>query len=185
MPGGDRSIILGVTGSVAAFRAVELASALAQDGWRVTTIMTEWACRFIQPLSFSAVTLGPVLTDAETPDPGRGVDHISLVRAAALLAIVPASANTLAKLAHGLADNILTLTALAFRGPVLIAPAMNCRMYESVAVQENVRILRERGCRFAGPVEGRLACGETGLGRLAPLADIRAAIEGLAGASAA
>jgi phosphopantothenoylcysteine decarboxylase / phosphopantothenate---cysteine ligase len=172
-------LILGVTGSVAAFRAVELASVLAQEGWRVTTIMTEWACRFVAPLSFSSVTRQPVLTDRDIPDPASGVDHITLVRNAAVLAVVPATANTIAKMAHGLADNLLTLTALAYQGPVLVAPAMNCRMYESTALQENVRVLRQRGCRFVGPVEGRLACGETGLGRLAPIDDIRAAIENM------
>jgi phosphopantothenoylcysteine decarboxylase/phosphopantothenate--cysteine ligase len=176
----ERPIILGVTGSVAAFRAVELASALTQEGWRVLTVMTDWACRFVGPLSFSAVTAQPVLTDLEPPDPATGRDHVAIAREAAVLAIVPATANSIAKLTHGIADNVLTLTALAFTGPVLIAPAMNCRMYASTPVQENIRTLTERGHRFVGPVEGRLACGETGPGRLAPVSEIMTAVRDLA-----
>ncbi len=179
MPGEGRSIILGVTGSVAAFRAVELASALTQEGSRVLTVMTAWACRFIQPLSFSAVTGQPVLTDLDPPDPATGLDHVTTARDADLLAVVPATANSIAKLAHGLADNLITLTVLAFRGPVLIAPAMNYRMYESAPVQQNIRLLEERGFRFVGPVEGKLACGETGLGRLAPVRDIQSVIRAI------
>ena len=179
LPADGRLVLLGVTGSVAAFRAVELASALTQEGFKVVTILTDWARRFVQPLSFAAVTLGPVLSDEVGPDPSRGEDHISMVRAARLLAVAPASANTIAKLAHGLADNLLSVTALAFRGPVLIAPAMNVRMYESAPVQENIAILKRRGCRFVGPAEGRLACGEVGLGRLAPVPEILAAVREL------
>lgn len=181
MADAGRTLLLGVTGSVAAFRAVELASALAQDGWRVLTIMTEAAREFVQPLSFAAVTRQPVLTYVDPPQPLGDLDHTTVTRDAALLVIAPASAQTIAKLAHGLADNFLTLAALAFRGPVLIAPGMNCRMYESAPVQENIKILARRGCRFVGPVEGRLACGESGLGRLAPVADILAAIREAAG----
>jgi len=171
-----RTLLLGVTGSVAAFRAVELASALAQEGWRVLTIMTEAAREFVQQLSFTAVTRQPVLTYVDPPQPLDGLDHTAVTREAALLAIAPASAQTIAKLAHGLADNYLTLAALAFTGSVLIAPGMNCRMYASAAVQENIAILARRGYHFVGPVEGRVACGESGLGRLAPVADILAAI---------
>ena len=178
---GAPTLLLGVTGSVAAFRAVELASALTGDGWRVLTIMTDAARRFVQPLSFTAVTRQPVLTYEDPPQPLEDMDHVTVTQDADVLAIVPASAHTIAKLAHGFADNFLTLAVLAFRGPVLIAPGMNCRMYASDAVQANLRILADRGYRFAGPVEGRLACGERGLGRLAPVADIARAIQDLAG----
>ena len=167
-----QTVLLGVTGSIAAFRGVELASALTGEGLRVVTLMSDWACRFIQPLSFSAVTMQPVLTDADASDPAAGRDHIAVAREADLLAIVPATANTLGKLAHGIADNLITLAALAYRGPILIAPAMNCRMYESEPVQQNVEILRKRGCHMVGPVEGRLACGEVGKGRMAAVEDI-------------
>ena len=177
---GVRTLLLGTTGSVAAFRAVELASALTAEGWRVLTGMTEWACRFVQPLSFAAVTHELVLTDADPPDPVAGRDHLALARAADVLAIVPATANSMAKIAHGLADNYLTLATLAFTGPVLIAPAMNPRMYESGPVQANIRTLKSRGYHFSGPVEGRLACGETGRGRMAPVSEILAALEDLA-----
>jgi len=172
-------LILGVTGSVAAFKAVELASSLTQKGWEVRTVMTDWACRFVTPLSFSSVTGSPVYTDADYPDPSCAKDHVSLARWGRVLAIVPATANTIGKLAHGLADNMLTLTTLAFRGPVLVAPAMNTAMYESRPVQKNVKILMELGYRVVGPAEGRLACGEEGRGRLAPLEEIERAVEEL------
>lgn len=175
------TVLLGVTGSVAAFRAVELASALTAEEVRVLTVMSDWACRFIQPLSFLSVTMEPVFTDADPPDPARGRDHVALARRADLMAIVPATANTIGKLAHGIADNVITLAALAFRGPALIAPAMNCRMYESEPVQRNIELLRERGYRLVGPVEGRLACGEEGRGRMAPVVEILQAIRDLLG----
>jgi phosphopantothenoylcysteine synthetase/decarboxylase len=175
----SRTLLLGVTGSVAAFRAIELASALTQENWRVLTIMTEAAREFIQPLSFACVTREPVLTYVDPPQPLGNLDHTTVTRDASVLAIVPASAQTIAKLAHGFADNFLTLAALAFRGPVLLAPGMNCRMYESAPVQENIATLRRRGYEFIGPVEGRMACGETGMGRLAPVNDILAAIRAL------
>ncbi len=179
MADSPRTLLLGVTGSVAAFRAVELASALTQENWRVLAIMTEAAREFIQPLSFSAVTRQPVLTYVDPPQPLGDMDHTTVTRDASVLAIVPASAQTIAKLACGLADNFLTLAALAFRGPCLLAPGMNCRMYESAPVQENLATLVGRGWTIVGPVEGRMACGETGMGRLAPVSDILAAIRAL------
>jgi phosphopantothenoylcysteine decarboxylase/phosphopantothenate--cysteine ligase len=180
-PGGAGTVLLCVTGSVAAFRAVELASALTGRSALVLTVMTDWARRFVQPLSFSSVTLAPVFTDADAPDPAGGIDHVSIARRADVLAIVPATAHTIAKAAHGLADNLVTLALLAFRGPVLIAPAMNFRMYESAPVQENLRALRARGYAIVGPAEGRLACGEVGWGRLAPVPELLEAIEGALG----
>ncbi len=180
MAGDRRTLLLGVTGSVAAFRAVELASALTQEDWRVLTIMTDAAREFIQPLSFTSVTRQPVLTYVDPPQPLGDMDHTTVTRDAEVFAIVPASAHTIAKLAHGFADNFLTLAALAYEGPMLIAPGMNCRMYESAPVQENLEVLKRRGYVCVGPVEGRMACGETGMGRLAPVSDILMAIRALA-----
>lgn len=172
------TLILGVTGSIAAYKAVELASLMTQGGWRVLTIMTTGARDFIQPLSFSAITQQPVLDYEDPPDPSCPLNHVTTAQAGDVLAIVPATANTMAKVAHGLGDNFLTLSVLAFKGPVIIAPAMNCRMYANQAVQDNVQRLKDLGYHMVGPVEGHLACGETGLGRLSPLPDIQAAITG-------
>jgi len=176
-----RTCILAVTGSVAAYKAVEVASALTQREWRVLTVMTDWACRFVAPLSFSSVTGQAALTDETAHDPARGLDHVSIASEGDVLAVVPATANTIGKLAHGLADNLVTLITLAFEGPVLVAPAMNTKMYESAPVQENLRILEKRGYVLVGPAEGRLACGTTGRGRLAEVDEILAAVERLAG----
>lgn len=158
--------MLGVTGSIAAYKAAEIASQLAQAGHSVQVVMTAEATRFIMPLTFQALTHQPVTTSLFDEESGGRPTHIELADAADLLLIAPATANILAKLAHGLADDALSAIALATRAPVLVAPAMNGKMWSHPATVENVRILRRRGARFIGPEKGLLACGYEGLGRL-------------------
>ncbi|MCS7009489.1 MAG: phosphopantothenoylcysteine decarboxylase [Chthoniobacterales bacterium] len=163
-----KCVLLGVTGSIAAYKAAEVASRLVKEGVEVHAIMTRCACEFIGPLTFQTLTRNPVTTSLfERPEewqPG----HISLADRANLLLIAPATANILAKLALGIADDPLSATALATRAPVLIAPAMNGKMWHHPATQQNVRTLRERGVEFLGPDSGMLACGYEGIGRLWP-----------------
>jgi phosphopantothenoylcysteine decarboxylase/phosphopantothenate--cysteine ligase len=170
----DKKIVLGVTGSIACYKVVDLASKLTQAGAQVDVIMTESAQQFVTPLAFRSVTGRPVYTDMWSLD--EHVRHVGLGETADLLAIMPATANTMAKLAYGLADNLLTVTALAARCPLLIAPAMDGGMYEHAATQANVNALRERGVLFAGPAEGRMASGLTGLGRMLEPAELLAQI---------
>lgn len=162
----NRRVILGVTGSIAAYKAADLASKLAQSGAQVDVILTQAALQFITPLSFQSVTGRPAFTDRELWEREGHVLHIGLARTASLMAIAPASANTLAKLAHGIADNLLTVTALAARCPILVAPAMDGGMFAHPATQTNLEILRQRGVIMVGPVEGHLASGLSGIGRM-------------------
>ncbi|MCP4428192.1 MAG: bifunctional phosphopantothenoylcysteine decarboxylase/phosphopantothenate--cysteine ligase CoaBC [Chloroflexi bacterium] len=160
----NKRILLGVTGSIAAYKALELASRLTQGGALVDAIMTEAATQFVTPLAFRSVTGRPVFSDMWSLD--EHVRHVGLGETADLLVIAPATAHTLAKLAQGLADNLLTVTALAARCSILVAPAMDGGMYEHPATQVNLATLRQRGVLFAGPAEGRMASGLTGLGRM-------------------
>src|SRR6266567_4544259 len=148
-------VILGVTGGIAAYKACELSRLLVKAGHEVTPLLTADAERFVTAQTFEAL--------ARRESPRELYPHLL---EADLLVVAPLSANTLAKLAHGIADNVLTQTALAFRGPLLVAPAMNVRMWEHPATQANVRLLRERGVELIGPEEGELAEGESGLGRM-------------------
>jgi phosphopantothenoylcysteine decarboxylase/phosphopantothenate--cysteine ligase len=162
----DKAILLGVTGSIAAYKAAELASRLAQAGAQVDVILTGGAERFVTPLTFQSVTGRKAYTDADLWGGEAHVLHVGLGRAADLLVIAPCTANTLAKLAHGLADNLLTITALAATCPLLIAPAMDGGMFEHPATQDNLRTLTERGATLAGPAQGHLASGLSGVGRM-------------------
>jgi phosphopantothenoylcysteine synthetase/decarboxylase len=162
----SRTILLGVTGSIAACKAAEIASRLTKAGHAVHAILTADGARFITPLTLQTLTRQPVITDLFAEKPGGGPTHIELADAADLLLIAPATANVLAKLAHGLADDALSAIALATRAPLLIAPAMNGKMWSHPATQANVKLLQERGATFIGPEEGLLACGYEGLGRL-------------------
>jgi len=162
----SKHILLGVTGSIAAYKAADLASKLTQAGAQVDGILTPAAEKFITPLTFQSVTGRKVFTDTELWGGEAHVLHVGLGYNADLLVIAPCTANTLAKLAHGIADNLLTITALAMRAPALIAPAMDAGMFEHPATQENVRILCGRGVHFAGPDEGHMASGLTGRGRM-------------------
>ncbi|MEZ0397064.1 MAG: bifunctional phosphopantothenoylcysteine decarboxylase/phosphopantothenate--cysteine ligase CoaBC [Anaerolineales bacterium] len=162
----DKYILLGVSGSIAAYKAADLASRLTQAGARLDAILTPAAEKFITPLTFQSVTGRKAFTDADLWGGEAHVLHVGLGHAADLLVIAPCTANTLAKLAHGVADNLLTITALAARCPLLLAPAMDAGMYEHPATQENVRLLSQRGVFFAGPGEGRMASGLIGRGRM-------------------
>ena len=165
-----KRIILGVCGSIAVYKAVDLASKLTQAGARVDVIMTEAAQRFVRPLTFQAVSGRPVYTDMWRAEDGGGlpshIAHIGLAEGADLLMIAPATANTLAKLAQGFADDLLSVTALAAGCPLLVAPAMDGGMIEHPAVIDNLDSLRQRGAHLVEPESGRLASGLTGGGRL-------------------
>ena len=165
-PVQGKHILLGVTGSIAAYKAVEIASRLTQWGALVEVILTESAQKFVTPLTFQSVTGRKAYTDDDLWGGEGHVTHVSLGQAAELLVIAPASANTLAKLAHGLGDNLLSLTGLACHCPILVAPAMDAGMFEHPATQANVDILAKRGVVFLGPAEGHLASGLTGRGRM-------------------
>ncbi len=170
----NRSIILGVTGSIAAHKAVDLASQLTQEGCEVHVVMTPDALRFITPLPFKTLSRHPVITDLYDEDEGWKPAHIKLADEAALLLVAPATANTIAKLALGLASDALSCLALALNphARVLIAPAMNGKMWLHPATRQNVATLRSRNVEFIGPEEGLLACGYEGMGRLWPVEQV-------------
>ncbi len=163
-----RRVLLGVTGSIAAYQAVDLVGLLRAEMADVRVILTRAGERFITALSLEVVSGHPVTTRLFGPRAG-GVEHVALARAADLLLVAPATAQSLAKLANGLAGDALSATALAFRGPVVMAPAMNEGMWMHPAVVENVERLRRRGVRFVDPEYGPMACGGEGWGRLARL----------------
>lgn len=167
-----KHVLLGVTGSIAAYKAVELASKLAQAGTQVDVILTAAAEKFVTPLTFQSVTGRRAFTDADLWGGEAHVLHVGLAQQADILVIAPCTANTLAKLAIGLADNLLTITALADRGSLLLAPAMDGGMYEAPATRINLTTLIERGAIIVGPAEGHLASGLTGLGRMVEPAEI-------------
>lgn len=166
----EKRLVLAVTGSIAVYKAVDLASKLTQTGARVDVMMTESARRFVNPLTFQGVTGRPVYTDMWQTEGGGGlpthIAHVGLGETAELLLVAPATANTLAKLAHGMADNMLTVTALAMRSPLMVAPTMDGDMYEHPATQANLATLRERGVYVIEPDTGRFASGMVGKGRL-------------------
>ena len=162
-----RNVALGITGSIAAYKAADLASKLTQAGAHVDALMTEAATRFVTPLTLRSITGRPVFLDMFDPSTELAEEHVEIARRADAVIVAPASATTIAKLAHGLADDMVTLTVLATKAPVLIAPAMDGQMFEHAATQANLETLRERGYLIVGPAEGRLASGRMGLGRLA------------------
>lgn len=174
-----RRILLGVTGSIAAYKAVELLRELMKREAEVQVVMTEAATRFVAPLTFETLSRQPVLLDMFTLAYGSQIGHIAATAQADLFVIAPATANTIAKLAHGLADDFLSNIYLASRCPVLVAPAMDTDMYQHAAVQENLGRLRDRGIHVVGPASGELASGLVGPGRLVEPAEIVEAIEKL------
>ena len=159
-------VALGVTGSIACYKAVDLASKLTQGGALVDVVMTRGAMSFLAPLTFRSITHREVVTNVFDPSSELSMDHVAIAQRADVVLIAPATANTIAKLAHGLADDALTTTVLATAAPVIIAPAMDAHMFDNAATQENVRVLESRGVVIAGPAEGRLASGITGKGRM-------------------
>ena len=171
-----RSIVLGVTGGIAAYKAVEIASRLKKAGAEVRVVMTRAAASFVAPLTFREITGQAVATSMWTEIPAHHVEHIALAELADLVLVAPATANFIAKAAAGIADDLLTTTVLATRAPLYIAPAMNTGMWENPVTQENVMRLRERGAQVIPPAEGLLACGTTGAGRLPEPEEIVAAV---------
>lgn len=170
-------IILGVTGSIAAYKAADLASQLTKAGHRVTCVLTKSALEFVTPLTLSTLSKNPVITDLFAEKEGWQPGHIQLADEADLLLIAPATANILASMAHGFANDALTAIALATRAPILIAPAMNGKMWQHPATLRNVETLKAWGVNFIEPAEGLLACGYEGVGRLAPVEEIVAAAQ--------
>ena len=162
----NKEVVLGVTGSIAAYKACEIASRLIEYGARVLPVLTQSAAELVAPASFEAITGQRAVTRMFEPLQNPEIEHIAVANRAHLFLIAPATANVLAKTAHGIADDWLTTTLLATRAPILFAPAMNCNMYTHPATQENIQTLARRGCRFVGPEDGRLACGTTGIGRM-------------------
>src|SRR6267154_4276977 len=169
-----RNIVLGVTGSIAAYKAAELTSQLSKQEFNVRVVMTADALRFITPLAFKTLSRHPVVTDLYDEEEGWKPTHIKLADEADLLLIAPATANTVAKLALGIADDALSCVALALnpKARLLVAPAMNGKMWLHPATQQNVATLKSRGAEFIGPEEGLLSCGYEGLGRLWPVQSV-------------
>lgn len=170
----SKNIVLGVTGSIAAYKAADLASQLTKQGCCVNVVLTADAQRFITPLPFKTLSRRPVVTDLYDEEEGWKPTHIRMADEADLLLIAPATANFIAKLAHGLANDALSCIALALnpKAKILIAPAMNGKMWLHAATQQNVATLKTRGVEFIGPEEGMLSCGYEGIGRLWPVDDI-------------
>ena len=162
----DHNVVLGVSGSIAAFKAADLASKLVQAGAVVDVVLTDAAQQFVTPFTFRSLTGRPVYTNMFEPVSQAGEEHVALSRRAELIIVAPATATTLAKFAYGVADDMLALTVLATRAPVLVAPAMDSQMWQAAATQANVTTLRERGFVFVGPESGRLASGHVGAGRM-------------------
>jgi phosphopantothenoylcysteine synthetase/decarboxylase len=171
-----KNIVLGVTGSIAAHKAADLASQLTKQGGNVHVVLTRDAQHFITALPFKTLSRNPVVTDLYDEEEGWKPAHIRLADEANLLLIAPATANTIAKLALGIADDALSCIALALNtnAKVLIAPAMNGKMWLHPATQQNVTTLKSRGCEFIGPEEGMLSCGYEGIGRLWPVEKVAA-----------
>ncbi len=165
-------VVLGVTGSIAAFRAADLASAMVKEGWEVHAVLTADGARFLPALTLAALTHRPVHTSLWEEGEGGRMSHLDLAQAADVVVVAPASADFLARMAHGMAGDVLGAVLLATRAPVVVAPAMNTNMWTHAATRENVKILSSRGVVWAGPAEGRLACGAEGPGRLAPTEEI-------------
>ena len=162
----NKHIVLGVTGSIASYKAIDLASKLTQAGALVDTILTYGATQFVTPLAFRSITHRDVITDLYDLDSEFSNEHVALARRADIVTIVPATVNCIAKLAWGMADDPLTTTVVATEAPLLIAPAMDGNMYSHPATQDNLQILERRGVVIVGPDQGYLASGLSGKGRL-------------------
>ena len=172
-----REIVLGVTGGIAAYKSAEIVSRLRHLGAHVHVIMTRNATEFVSPLTFQTLSANPVVTDIFAAPEYWNVEHVALARLAEVFVIAPATANILAKMACGIADDMLSTTVLATKAPILAAPAMNTGMWTAAATQANISMLRERGVQFIGPDSGILACGDEGAGRMSEPEDIVAEID--------
>ena len=170
-----KTVLVGVTGCIAAYKACQIVRGLQKAGLRVKVVMTPHATEFVGPTTFRGLTREPVAVDL-FDNPSAPIHHVSLAQEADLFLIAPCTANVMAKIAHGIADDLLTTTALACTAPLLIAPAMNVNMYQAAATQENMAVLRRRGVGFVDAQEGYLACGDQGKGRLAEPEQIVAAV---------
>jgi phosphopantothenoylcysteine decarboxylase/phosphopantothenate--cysteine ligase len=171
-----KNVVLGVTGSISAYKAVDIASKLTQRGLAVDVVMTKAAMQFVTPLSFRSITHRPVVTDMWELSSEFSVEHVALAERADVVVIAPATANTIAKIAVGIADEMLTSTVLATKVPVIVAPAMDAGMYGNAITQENLSKLRSRGMTIVGPAHGRLASGIMGMGRLVDTEEIVAGV---------
>lgn len=174
-----KNIVLGVTGGIAAYKSCDIVSRLIKLGAQVDVIMTKNACQFVAPLSFQTLSRRPVVTDTFASIEYWEVEHIALAKKADLFLIAPATANILAKMAQGIADDMLTTTVLATKAPLLIAPAMNTQMWQHPATQQNLETLKQRGAQVVGPEGGMLACGDVGAGRMSEPETIVQAVVGM------
>lgn len=172
------TVAIGVTGGIAAYKTCELVRALVKRGHRVKVVMTESATRFVSPLTFRTLTAEPVTVSMWADGPEAKINHISLAEEADVMVIAPCTANVIAKLAHGRADDMLTTTALATEAPLVVAPAMNVHMWRKPVTRANCEALRARGVVIVEPTSGELACGDVGEGRLAPVEAILEAVDG-------
>ena len=172
----EKKVVIGITGGIAAYKAAELVSSLMKHGARAKVIMTKNATEFISPLTLETLSRNPVYYDMFSRTSPWEIDHISLAKWADVLAVVPATANIIGKVCHGIADDLLTTTIMATQAQVIFAPAMNTNMYKNPIVQENIEALKKKGYIFVSPAEGRLACGDVGEGKLAAIEDILRAI---------
>jgi len=179
----NKTIVLGITGGIAAYKAADIASKLSQAGARVEVVMTESATKFIAPLTLRSLTGRPVVTDMFELASEFSIEHIALAEAADVVAIAPATASLIAKLAAGISDDMLTCTVLATKAPVIVAPAMNVNMFQNSITQDNLNKLKARGFTIVDPAYGRLASGKIGLGRLAETETIIATIQQVLGRS--
>jgi phosphopantothenoylcysteine decarboxylase / phosphopantothenate---cysteine ligase len=168
----SQRVMVGIGGGIAAYKSAGLCSLLMKQGYEVQVLMTENATRFVQPITFQSLTKKPVVVDTFAEPNPEEIAHIAMADLADVYVIAPATANLIAKLAHGIADDMVTTSALALTAPLVLAPAMNVHMYEHPAVQDNLHILRKRGAIIVNPGSGPLACGYTGKGRLAEPEDI-------------
>lgn len=159
-------VVIAVTGSIAAYKAVDLVRLFVKGGDDVSVMMTKAACEFVKPLTFQTLSRNPVYVDEFAPPVEWKPGHVSLAEAAELVVVAPATANTIAKMRYGIADNFVTSTLLATRAKIVVAPAMNTGMWENPVTQENVAALKARGATIVDPDTGELACGATGKGRM-------------------
>ncbi|MCC7092319.1 MAG: bifunctional phosphopantothenoylcysteine decarboxylase/phosphopantothenate--cysteine ligase CoaBC, partial [Nitrosomonas sp.] len=172
-----KHLLLGISGGVAAYKTAELARVLTQDGITIQTVMTAAACRFIGPVTLQSLTGNAVYTDLWDTNAANNMAHINLSRQAGMILVAPASADFIAKLANGMADDLLTTICLARDCPLLIAPAMNRQMWSNPATQRNLSLLRRDGVTILGPAAGQQACGETGMGRMLEAGELAEAVQ--------